>query len=138
MTRRLFALSAVLLVTPSLPIVIGNPFPLYASSLKQESAPQQQTPDQPALKKAGGDVHAPVLIKSAELQYKHSGSYSAVVGLIVTEKGGTENVHIVHSSGQSDFDRSAMDTVSHYRFRPATKAGQPIRVQLNVAVNSNN
>lgn len=82
-----------------------------------------------------GGVQPPVLIKSVEPQPVRSGTYLAIVGLIVSEKGEPENVQIIRSSGDSKVDENAIDAVRQYRFKPATKAGTPIRVELHVNVN---
>jgi TonB family protein len=104
----------------------------------QEPALQQQGTDEAALYKIGGDVHAPVLLKSVAPRYPRSwfgkdAPSVVVVGLVVTETGQPNNLHIVRSGGDK-FDKNAIDAVKKYRFQPATKAGQPVPVQLNVEV----
>jgi TonB family protein len=82
-----------------------------------------------------GDVHAPVLIKSVEvIPPSVSGTYLAVVNLLISENGEPENVHILRSSGDPAIDRSAINAVRQYRFKPATEAGKPVQTEINVEI----
>jgi TonB family protein len=83
-----------------------------------------------------GDVHAPVLIKSAEPipPSVHRTYLAVVVNLLVSENGEPENVHIIRSSGDWAFDKSAIDAVRQYRFKPATEAGKPVQTEINVKI----
>lgn len=115
-------------------LILDVPAPLRAQAVIQ---PQRS--DESAIVKVGGDVKAPVLIKSAEPKYPrswfgHATSATVLVQLIVSEKGEPEEVHILKSGGDK-FDKIALAAVAQYRFDPATKAGKPVRVQLNVNIN---
>jgi TonB family protein len=108
---------------------------------QQSTPPVQssvQNPDAP--RRVGGGVLPPVLKKSVDPKYPctdtgrpRSGS-SVLVSLIVDRKGRPTEIHIVRSGGD-DFDKSAFDAVSQYRFKPATENGQPVPVKINVDVN---
>lgn len=55
------------------------------------------------------------------------------INLVVTKEGTVRNAHIVKSCGK-DFDPNALKTVKTYRFKPATKDGQPVEVVVTVQV----
>jgi TonB family protein len=123
MPRRLFALYAVLLVT--------SPF-----SLAFAQTPAATTVSEPM--KIGGDVLPPVLIHSVNPKFTRalrSANVNAVVrvGLVVDTAGKPTQIHIITSSNSS-LDKSAMNAVSKYRFKPATLHGQPVPVELVVEV----
>jgi len=57
-----------------------------------------------------------------------------VLKIVVDEKGRARAVTIVKPLGLG-LDESAVKTVSHWRFRPATRKGEPIPVEINVEMN---
>ena len=57
-----------------------------------------------------------------------------MVGLVVDSSGMVHDVHVKRSL-RPDFDANAVKTVEQYRFKPATRAGEPVAVALNVEVN---
>ena len=54
---------------------------------------------------------------------------SAVIGL----DGNPSQIRVVHSL-RPDYDRKAMEAVSHYRFKPATLDGKPTPMRINVEI----
>ena len=58
------------------------------------------------------------------------------VDVIVTISSGGDllDAHVDRSSGNASLDAAALEAVRHYRFRPATKAGEPVEAQAIVAV----
>jgi TonB family protein len=94
--------------------------------------------DAPRPLKIGGNILPPVLISSVEPKFKRPLFHKAkggivLVGLTVPIDGIPTDVHIVRSGGQT-FDKSAMNAVRQYRFRPATEQGKPVPVIMNVEV----
>ena len=67
------------------------------------------------------------------------------MALIVDEKGKPQNVHVIHSVVDSvdqkyreaalALEKATVDAVKQYKFKPATKDGEPVAVYLNVEVN---
>jgi TonB family protein len=106
-------------------------------ALAQENAtPQTTSPDAPV--KIGGDVLPPVLTHSVNPKFTRAlrtakTAAVAQVGLVVDTAGKPTKIHIVKSSNAS-LDKSAMDAVAKYRFKPATLHGQPVPVELVVEV----
>jgi len=56
-----------------------------------------------------------------------------VLGLVVGANGNARSVWVVRSLGKG-LDENAVQTVSSWRFAPATKDGEPVAVLLNVEV----
>jgi hypothetical protein len=92
----------------------------------------------PTMKKIGGSVEPPKVLKSIEPQYTRAArdlqySSKTVVGLIVEENGIPSRVSVVRAAGLG-LDEQTLSAVSHYVFAPAVENGKPVRVQLNVEV----
>ena len=94
--------------------------------------------------KIGGDVSAPVLIRSVEPEYPEKALHARVrgavlVNLYVDRNGNPNHVHVIRGIGPKGtglgFDESAINAVRQYKFKPALKDGKPVRVELNVEVN---
>ena len=87
----------------------------------------------------GGSVRPPVLLHSVDPEYSESArkaklSGDVIVGLTVDAAGEPQNVHVTRGLG-NELDEKAIEAVQQYRFKPATKDGEPVAVALNVAVN---
>ena len=59
---------------------------------------------------------------------------NVVVGLIVGRDGKPCNVHLVRGIGMAGLDESAVESVQHYKFKPARQNGKPVAVNLNIEV----
>jgi outer membrane biosynthesis protein TonB len=100
--------------------------------------------------KIGEDVSAPVLIHSQEpliptMALKKNLAAKVLVNCYVEIDGKPSNVHAIRidlseekgptgSVIANGLENSAVDTVKHYRFKPAMRSGKPVRVELNVTV----
>jgi len=89
----------------------------------------------------GKDVSAPVVIFSKDPEFPKSargkkGKFNGtcVVRLIVDSTGTVHDVR-VRDSLSPDFDASAIEAVQQYRFKPAMRSGEPVAVDLIIAVN---
>jgi TonB family protein len=107
----------------------------------QQSTSQLQAsaPDPDAPRRVGGSVLPPILTKSVESKYPHSvngkqTNARVLISIIVDRKGLPSDISIVRSGGDN-FDKSAVEAVSHYRFKPATENGQPVPVKINIEIN---
>ncbi len=92
----------------------------------------------PGTVRIGGDVSAPVLLKSVDPEFSEEArrkqiSGSVLVHLIVDEQGLPQDVKVTRSLG-SGLDEKAVQAVSRYRFKPAMREGMPVKVELNVAI----
>jgi TonB family protein len=89
--------------------------------------------------KVGNGVSAPRAIKTPDPEYtkearkaKYQGT--VVLWLIVDADGLPRDIKIKTPAGHG-LDEKAVQAVSKWRFKPATKDGQPVPVQINVEVN---
>ncbi len=102
------------------------PFALAASL----AAGQQ---DQPA-----GGKTAPRVIFAPDPDYTAEAAQRGIEGKVylkleVLPDGSTNNVHVAKSLDPG-LDQSAVETVAHWRFQPATKSGTPVLTEINVVV----
>ena len=90
----------------------------------------------------GGDVTPAVLIDAPDAVFpaakkkseKAGWSGVSTVQLVVDGEGMPRDVHITRSLAP-DFDRSAMDAVRQYRFKPGMRRGEPVAVAITIEVN---
>ncbi|MGH9393843.1 MAG: energy transducer TonB, partial [Terriglobales bacterium] len=87
----------------------------------------------------GGDVSEPVLVYDPDPEYsdaarkaKYQGT--VVVGVIIGADGHVYDPKIVQALGLG-LDQKALEAVKLWRFEPAKKHGQPVRVAANIEVN---
>ena len=93
----------------------------------------------PGTARIGPNVSAPQVLHSAEPEFSQEArrkkvSGSVVLHLIVDEQGLPQNITVVHGLG-SGLDEKAIEAVKQYRFRPAMRQGQPVKVEINIDVN---
>jgi TonB family protein len=87
----------------------------------------------------GGGVKPPRLLNSPPPEFSDSAravKYEGVMtlGLIVERDGHPSNIHVLSPLG-SGLDVKAVQAVQDWRFQPAEKDGQPVRVEIAVEVN---
>jgi TonB family protein len=96
-------------------------------------------PDNSEVFKVGGDVtrprvlYAPDTKPARDAQGRPVGGL-VVLGLIVDKTGRPCHIRIVRSVGP-ELDKNALESVSAFRFAPATLNGQPVSAQADVEVN---
>jgi len=56
-----------------------------------------------------------------------------LVGLWVEKDGSVSHIRIQRPAGLG-LDEKAVDAVRQYRFKPATKDGRPVKVELSIEV----
>lgn len=59
---------------------------------------------------------------------------TVIVEITVDENGNTTNVKLTQSTGNDDLDRIAIDTPRKWKFRPATRDGQPVESKVRLHV----
>jgi TonB family protein len=101
--------------------------------------PPDYVPPAPGTVRIGDDVSAPVVLKAPEAEFseearRKQASGKVLVYLIVNEKGVPEDVRVLRGAGLG-MDEKAVEAVKKYRFKPAMRAGMPVRVEMNVEVN---
>lgn len=86
----------------------------------------------------GGGVRAPVVIAQVDPEFseearKQKFSGNVLVDLIVDEHGDPTHVRVARGVGLG-LDEKAVEAVRQYRFKPATKDGRPVKVELSIEV----
>ena len=87
----------------------------------------------------GGDVRAPKLVHYVEPEFSSSSKEAFVNGTVkistvVSGDGLPTELH-VESGLNAEEDKTAVEAVKQWRFKPGTKAGEPVRVKVMVEVN---
>jgi TonB family protein len=86
----------------------------------------------------GGDVKAPKLTHYVEPEFSSSSKEAFVDGVVkietvVTSEGLPTNLKIL-SGLNTEEDKTAMEAVKQWRFRPGTKGDAPVNVKVTVEV----
>lgn len=87
---------------------------------------QMDTPPQPTTK-------FPPQYPSSLLQKKITGK--VIVACVVDASGKISGTSIRQSSGQRELDQAALTAVSRWKFKPAQKAGKPVKGSVLVPFN---
>jgi TonB family protein len=86
----------------------------------------------------GGDVKAPTLIQKREPTYSQEARDAMVSGevwfeAVVTETGQLDDLVVISPLGWG-LEEKAEEAIRGWKFRPGTKAGQPVPIQVTIAV----
>jgi protein TonB len=89
--------------------------------------------------KIGGGVAAPQVIYAPEPEFTEQARQAKVTGKVVVylqvnPEGRPMHVRIVRGLGMG-LDQKALEAVRQYKFKPATKDGHPVTVEMNIEVN---
>jgi protein TonB len=57
-----------------------------------------------------------------------------MVRLIVTEDGSPKSVAVIGSSGDTALDEAALETLKHWRLKPARRHGLPTESSIDVPI----
>jgi TonB family protein len=87
----------------------------------------------------GGSVRPPIAIYAPDPEYTEAArnaklSGNVVVAMVVDQNGQPQNVRVARGLG-NELDEKAVEAVQQYRFKPATRNGEPVPVDLKVEVN---
>jgi TonB family protein len=137
-TKALDTIFAVSLseLAPTVPIYWQPFFHKYVLHDKTTASP---SPKRSPLTKGDSSVQPPKVLKSENPRYTDAArklgfSGRILVSLVVDADGMPQDIHIQHPAGLG-LDEQAVKAVNQYRFKPATKNGQPIKVELSIDVN---
>jgi TonB family protein len=105
------------------------------STSAEKTVPPQET--RPG--RVGSGIAAPRLLHAQEPEFNSTArmlKYSGIVlaNLYVEPDGSVSHLSIVRPLGLG-LDERALAAIQHYTFSPATEAGKPVLVELNVEVN---
>ena len=99
-------------------------------------APATTSPAPEPVYRVGADVAPPKAVFTPDPQYGNAARQvegTCVLTLVVGSDGTTRNLQVTRSL-DPDLDQRAIEAVRHWRFQPASKAGKPVAVQINVDV----
>jgi protein TonB len=87
----------------------------------------------------GGGVRPPSVVYSVDPEFSEEArkakfSGNVLVDLIVDENGQPSHVRVARGVGMG-LDEKAVEAVRQYKFKPATKDGKPVKVELSIDVN---
>lgn len=121
--------------------LISQPIQKLAILDDQPEIPQIADESKPAQTyRVGGSVSAPVPLLTPEAHYSDPARRKRISGIclismIVDAQGMPQNPRVVRTIGYG-LDEKALEAVTHYRFKPALKAGfEPVPVILAIEVN---
>ena len=88
--------------------------------------------------KIGEDVQVPVAILKPEPEYSEQARRAKIQGEVVlsviVNELGIPKVVGVNRSLEPSLDRKAIEALSGWRFKPATRKGEPVSVQVTIAI----
>jgi TonB family protein len=107
--------------------------PMMIGSASKHVADSQQ------IYHVGGDVTAPTLIYAPDPEYTEKARRAkyqgvCVVSLIVDAQGNPTQVQVVRQLAMG-LDKKAVEAVKQYKFKPATRLGTAVAVEVNIEVN---
>ena len=87
----------------------------------------------------GGSVRAPEVIRQVDAEFSEEArkakfSGNVIVSLIVDDGGNPQRVRCARDVGMGLCDK-AVEAVRQWKFKPATKDGKPVKVEMSVEVN---
>ena len=101
---------------------------------------RNSAPNAVTLYKVGGEISAPIPVKSVEAEFTEEARRAGYQGvclltLIVDVTGKPQDVRVIRPLGMG-LDANALRAVRKYRFKPAMKNGQtPVPVKMTIEVN---
>jgi len=106
----------------------------WGAEVERDGNPISKKSDAPV-----GSVSAPRAISSPDPGYTKEAASKHIEGLsslwlVIDTAGKATNVAVLEPLGMG-LDEEAVLAVKQWKFQPATKNGQPVRVQINVQVN---
>ncbi|MBU6246821.1 MAG: energy transducer TonB [Xanthomonadaceae bacterium] len=112
--------------------------PASAASTRPASAPASQTAQAAAPVR---ETSTPaVLIRSINPRYPTQAQRARTEGFVVlsftvTAEGATSNIKVVEAQPRHVFDRAAIDAVDRWKFKPATRNGEPVDSTVTNRIN---
>ncbi len=120
----------------------ANTIQSQATAILKAEAAQALSTNQPSssdVYRVGHGVTAPILILKVEPSYTQEARLARYQGVTLLSveigvDGLAHNVKVVRGLGFG-LDQKAVEAVGHWRFKPATKDGQPVTVSATIEVN---
>ena len=108
---------------------------------EQEVNPGTNPIDPKPVFRVGGDVTSPVCLYCPDPEYSHEARAAKTEGVVVlwgvvNEEGRMDNVRITMPLGMG-LDEAAVEATRRWRFKPATREGKPVVVQMAIEIKFN-
>lgn len=117
------------------------PGPLRAADNDRNASPSQgkDSREQEKVYDIGGEVLPPKLIHVVEPQFNPKSEEAYVSGtikiqIVITKDGGVKEPKVLAGKNERQ-DKAATDAVLQWRFKPASREGEPVSVRATVEVN---
>jgi TonB family protein len=115
---------------------LNSPEPAAGSAQRAPEGANANT----SIYSVGGDVQAPVAIyhpspdfSKIDLRGRRVGGVF-IIEAIINEKGEVQEVRVLKPT-IPEIDAAIVDSMKHWRFKPATLHGKPVKVSYHVTVN---
>lgn len=122
----------------AIPFILLACLPLLSRSSSQAGTSDDKPLPPPGVYRVGNGVTSPHAIYAPDPEYtdkarKAKVNGTVIVSLIVTVEGEARDVKVTKSL-TPDLDQRTIETVRTWRFKPGTKDGQPVAVQIEAEV----
>ena len=112
---------------------------LFAQTTPAPAGGGSALPTEPMARAGKDGVSAPIVLEMHEPEFSEQArkewiSRNVLVYLQVEMEGSVSHVHVIRGVGYG-LDKKAVEAVKAYKFKPAMKNGEPVRVEMNVMVN---
>ena len=109
------------------------------ASGKESPAADHAKDQQESVYDIGGEVQPPKLIHVQEPSFDPKSEEAFTSGvvriqIVVTHEGSVRDPKVVSGLNERQ-DKKAVEAVEHWRFKPATRRGEPVSVRATVEVN---
>ncbi len=103
-----------------------------------QDAKLSQDSDGQKVYESGGEITAPKLLHYVEPEFSPSSKEAYVEGTVkittvVTTEGKPRNSKVI-SGLSAEEDRTALEALKQWTFRPGTRSGKPVNVRVNVQI----
>lgn len=99
--------------------------------------PQPLPPEDPVFR-ISSEMDPPVILKKVEvnlagLEDKQLNGIS-IFEAVLSKEGIPRNIRVLRTTGDSELDQRAVDTIAQWRYRPASLHGKPVDVYFTVTM----
>ncbi len=116
---------------------VSEPSRIAIAEPSRDGGGPQESGEDPVYK-PGGDVKPPKLVHYVEPEFSPASKEAFVEGTVkistVITRDGKPTECRIASGLSSEEDRTAMEALKQWTFRPGTKGDKPVRVQITVEI----
>lgn len=74
------------------------------------------------------------IMENLKQKYKAGTELQTLIKITISEIGSVDNIEVIESSGEKEFDDFAVEFVKRQRFNPVYEDGKPIRITTQIPV----